>query len=172
MLRAGPPTHQSRHVLPGKQNRILLHNTSCWNSGPASFWITLCRSLTGSRRQQLGDVKFSKGNKVENENLSKNWYSWNTSLWLQNKATVPHKQKTHVVLRWNGKNDLMSPFTHKCLKTLPKFLLGSKEWMLFIIMLEMHTSLWEFKQHACQRGNSGFQTAGIALMWALWITFV
>lgn len=38
-----------------------------------------------------------------------------------------------------------------------------EEWMLFIIMLEMHTSPWEFKQHAHQRGDSGFQTARITL---------
>lgn len=44
-----------------------------------------------------------------------------------------------------------------------KLLLGSKEWMLFIIMLEMHTSPWEFKQHAHQRRDSGFQTSRIAL---------
>lgn len=59
----------------------------------------------------------------------------------------------------------MRPLTRKCLKTLLKLLLGSKEWMLFIIMLEMHTSLWEFKQHAHQRGASGFQTARITLHW-------
>lgn len=66
-------------------------------------------------------------------------------------------------MKW--KTWLMRPFTHKCLKTQLKLLLGSKEWMLFIIMLEMHTSPWEFKQHAHQRGDSGFQTARITLHW-------
>lgn len=36
--------------------------------------------------------------------------------------------------------------------------------MLFIIMLEMYISPWEFKQ-VHQRGNSGFQTARITLHW-------
>lgn len=49
-------------------------------------------------------------------------------------------------------------------KSVTKPLLVSKEWMLFLIMLEMHTSPWEFKQ-AHQRGNSGFQTARITLHW-------
>lgn len=54
--------------------------------------------------------------------------------------------------------------TYKCLKMQLKPLLVSKEWMLFIIMLEMHTSPREFKQ-AHQRGDSGFQTARITLHW-------
>lgn len=59
----------------------------------------------------------------------------------------------------------MRQFTHKCLKTQLKLLLGSKEWVLLIIMLEMHTSAWEFKQHAHQRGDSGFQKARITWHW-------
>lgn len=95
------------------------------------------------------------------KNFLKNYYSWNSSLWLQNKASVLHKQKTHE-MEW--KKLLTRVFTFKCLKVQPKPLLVSKEWMLITIMLETHTNPWEFKQ-AYQRGNSGFQTARIILHW-------
>lgn len=95
------------------------------------------------------------------KNFLKSYYSWNNSLWLQNKASVLHKQKTHE-MKW--KKLLTRVFTYKCLKLQLKPLLVSKEWMLIIIMLEMHTIPLEFKQ-VHQRGNSGFQTARIILHW-------
>lgn len=95
------------------------------------------------------------------KNFLKNYYSWNSSLWLQNKVLVLHKQKTHEI-KW--KKLLTRLFTYKCLKMQLKPLLVSKEWTLFVIICKMHTSLWEFKQ-THQRGNSGFQTARITLHW-------
>lgn len=97
----------------GEENVIPLHNASWWNSGPASFWITLCSSLIGNWRLKREGLNSLRVTCLEWKNFLKNSYSWHSSLWLQNKASVLHKQKTHDMKR---KKLLTRVFTYKCLK--------------------------------------------------------
>lgn len=53
-----------------------------------SIFLDYLMHLTNwEQKSEVGRFKFSEGNKSGMKNFLKNYYSWNSSLWLQNKAS-------------------------------------------------------------------------------------